>query len=247
MKSYLKRKFKITAATSLAALFMVAGLGNIPSHAGEQGAHKAYVYTELQISAPFDKVPWQGINKAIKQQAGFKNKTWLSGAGNNSAGGFYVFDTLENAQKFVNDYFPKEAAKFGVTQTTRIFDAAATKEASKGLKSVHYTATNFQKPGAFVYTEVQLSVLPFDKAPWRTQNPKLLKQQGLLSKTWLSGANTGTIGGFYAFDTVENAKTFAIEVFPKTAEVLKAAFYTRVFDASQTETASRDMNSPFYK
>ncbi len=115
------------------------------------------------------------------------------------------------------------------------------------MKSVHYTATISQKPGAFVYTEVQLSVLPFEKAPWRTQNPKLLKQKGLLAKTWLSGAHTGTIGGFYAFDTLENAKTFAIDVFPKTAEALKAAFYTRVFDASQTEAASKDMNSPFYK
>ena len=246
MKSLFKRKMNVIGTISLATLFMIAGPGSITSQAEEQGGHKAYVYTELQISAPFDKVPWQGINKAIKQQAGFKNKTWLSGAGNNSAGGFYVFDSLENAQKFVNDYFPKEAAKFGVAQTTRIFDAIATKEASKGMKSVHYmTAT--QKPGAYVYTEVQLSVLPFDKAPWRTQNPKLLKQQGLLSKTWLSGANTGTIGGFYAFDTLENAKTFAIEVFPKTAESLKAAFYTRVFDASQTEAASRDMSSPFYK
>ena len=247
MKALLKRKFKIGGAISLVSLLVSLGLGSTSGLAEEQGAHKAYVYTELQISAPFAKVPWQNINKAIKQQAGFKNKTWLSGAGNNSAGGFYVFDTVENAQKFVNDYFPKEAAKFGVAQTTRIFDASVTNEASRGMKSVHYSVELSQKPGAFVYTEVQLSVKPFDKAPWRTQNPKLLKQKGLLAKTWLSGVHTGTIGGFYAFDTLENAKTFAIEVFPKTAETLKAAFYTRVFDASQTEAASRAMHSPFYK
>ena len=48
---------------------------------------KAFVYTELQISVPFSQVPWQNINKTIKQQPGFINKTWLSGAGNQSAGG----------------------------------------------------------------------------------------------------------------------------------------------------------------
>ncbi|NIZ03503.1 YdhR family protein [Thalassospira lucentensis] len=207
---------------------------------------QAFVYTELQISAPFDQVPWQKINETIKTQPGFINKTWLSGLGNNSAGGIYAFDSIENAQKFVTEYFPSEARNFGVAQTTRVFDASATQEASIDMGSVHYGTAPTAKPGAFVYTEVQLRVMPFVDGPWRAFNPVLKQQPGVLSKTWLSGLHTGTIGGFYAFDAIENANRFALDYFPGEAKTLKAAFYTRVFDATRTETASREMASPFY-
>ena len=209
-------------------------------------SQNAFVYTELQISAPFDQVPWQRINDAIKAQPGFINKTWLSGVGNLSAGGIYAFDSIANAQKFVTGYFPAEAKGFGVAQTTRVFDAVATREASLDMNSAHYGGKLDQTPGAFVYTEVQLHVLPFDNGPWRDFNPILKQQPGLLSKTWLSGLHTGTVGGFYAFDTIENAQRFAIDYFPTETKTLNAAFYTRVFDANATKTASLDMASPFY-
>lgn len=206
---------------------------------------KAFVYTELQISIPFDQVPWQELNHEIKKQPGLINKTWLAGLGNNSVGGIYSFDSIENAQKFVTGYFPKEARKFGVAQTARIFDALIVEEACKDINSAHFGATLSQKPGAFVYTEVQLNV-PFNKAPWRERNPVLIKQKGLIGKTWLSGLHTNTIGGIDVFDTIKNAKNFALNDFPKTASKLNAAFYTRIFDASITEQASKQMHSPFY-
>lgn len=210
--------------------------------------HQAYVYTELQISVPFADVPWQRINHAIKEQPGFLNKTWLAGVGNHSAGGLYTFDTIENAQRFVTGYFPAEAKAFGVAQTTRVFDAIATETASRDMNSAHYGGELRVKPGAFVYTEVQLHALPFDTAaPWRKFNPVLQQQPGLLSKTWLSGLHTGTPGGLYAFDTIENAQRFALDYFPTEAAELNAAFCTRVFDANVTEAASRDMHSPFYR
>ena len=102
-----------------------------------------------------------------------------------------------------------------------------------------------RNPGAFVYTEVQIN-MPFEKAPWQSRNPVLKQQAGLLSKTWLSGLHTNTLGGIDAFDTIENAKSFAFEAFPKVAEKMNAAFYTRVFDAHITETASLQMHSPYY-
>lgn len=230
------------------AALMLAMLCAMPNaNAQSLPTHKAYVYTELQISAPFSSVPWQGINNNIKAQSGFINKTWLSGVGNNSAGGFYVFDTIEKAQKFVTEYFPSEAKNFNVAHTTRIFDAEATQEASKDMNSVYYGGALSQEPKAFVYTELQIQKLPFnDTVDWKSRNPIIKTQKGLLSKTWLSGVNTGTIGGFYAFDSIENAKNFAINDFPKVAQELKSAFYTRVFDASATKEASIDMNSPFY-
>jgi hypothetical protein len=208
---------------------------------------KAYVYTELQMSVPFNDVPWQRINEAIKKQPGFINKTWLSGIGNNSGGGLYAFDSIKNAQKFVTGYFPIEARGFGVAQSTKIFDADATEEASRDMNSMHYNGKINGKPGAFVYTEVQLYAVPFNStAPWRELNPTLKKQPGLMAKTWLNGLHTGTPGGFYAFDTIENAQKFAVDYFPTEAAALNAAFTTSVFDANATEAASRDMNSPFY-
>ncbi|WP_259780297.1 YdhR family protein [Aestuariispira ectoiniformans] len=206
----------------------------------------AFVYTELQITVPFSKVPWNDINTAIKAQPGFLNKTWFSGLGNQSAGGIYAFDTVENAQKFVTDYFPREARNFGVAQTTRVFDAAATADASLDMNSVHYgPQENNPHPKAFVYTEVQVSV-PFEQAPWQDRNPVLRQQPGLLSKTWLSGLHTHTVGGVDAFDSIANARAFAIDDFPKTAKAMNAAYYTRIFDASVTEDASIAMNSPYY-
>lgn len=206
---------------------------------------KAFVYTELQISAPFGDVPWQNVSDAIAGQPGFISKTWFSGVGNNSVGGFYSFDSIKNAQKFVTGYFPSEARNFGVAHNTRVFDATLVEDASRDLDSPHFGAKMGQKPGAFVYTEVQINV-PFEKAPWRERNPVLKQQAGLLAKTWLSGLHTNTLGGIDAFDTVENAQAFALEAFPQTAAKMNAAFYTRVFDANITEEASRYLKSPFY-
>lgn len=208
-------------------------------------SQKAFVYTELQISAPFKDVPWRRVSNAIKQQPGFLSKTWFSGAGNNSVGGFYSFDSIENAQKFVTEYFPREARNFGVAHNTRVFDATIVEEASLGLDSPHFGAAPAQAPGASVYTEVQINV-PFEKAPWQDRNPVLKQQPGLIAKTWLSGIHTNTLGGVDAFDTLENAKAFAIDVFPQTAAKMNAAFYTRVFEANVTEEASRYLNSPYY-
>lgn len=67
-----------------------------------------------------------------------------------------------------------------------------------------------------------------------------------MSKTWLSGLNTNTVGGIYAFDTPDNARAFAVEYFPTEAAGFNAAFYTRIFDAAPVVQASREMNSPFF-
>ena len=206
---------------------------------------KAFIYTELQISVPFENAPWREFNLTLMEQPGILNKTWLSGVGNNSLGGIYAFDTVENAQTFVTGYFPSEAKKFGVAQTTRIFDALIVEKASRDMMSVHFGAKLDRRPGAFVYTEVQVNV-PFGEAHWQEINPVLKKQPGILSKTWLSGLHTNTLGGIYAFDSIESARDFALIYFPTETAKLNAAFYTRVFDASLVEEASRQLRSPFF-
>lgn len=206
---------------------------------------RAFVYTELQTSLPFDAVPWRTRNPVILSQPGFRNKTWLSGIRTGSVGGFYEFDSIETAKAFVTGHFPGEARKSGVAQTTRVFDGDVVEEASRALASVHFGAPVTRRPGAFVYTEGQISAV-FDKAPWREMNPVLKAQPGLLHKTWLSGINTGSVGGFYAFDTIENATCFVTDYFPTETAALDIAYTTRLFDAGPVEEASRGVRSPFF-
>jgi hypothetical protein len=206
---------------------------------------KAFVYTEVAISVPFDQAPWPKINEDIKRQPGFMNKTWLQGHATQSLGGFYSFDSLESAGKFVTDYFPSEPRAFGVAHNTRVFDAGIVMDASLDMGAVHFGAAKPVKPGAFVYTELQISK-PFGEFSWQERNDALKLVPGLQNKTWLSGISTNTLGGFDAFDTMDNALDFAINAFPETAARFGCAFYTRVFDAAVTEEASRQMFSPYY-
>lgn len=98
-------------------------------------SNKAFVYTELQISLPFDQAPWRELNIQLLKQPGLRNKTWLAGVKNLSLGGFYEFDSIENAKRFVTGYFPTETAGLNVAYTTRIFDASPVKEASLQMHS----------------------------------------------------------------------------------------------------------------
>ncbi|MCG8610023.1 MAG: YdhR family protein [Pseudomonadales bacterium] len=207
---------------------------------------KTFVYTELQLTMPFADAPWQKINQVLLKQPGLLNKTWLAGVGNHSLGGFYVFESRETAQEFVNGYFPGEAASIGVAQTTRLYDGEITEAASRDMNSVHFGARLEMLPRAFVYTDVQLNI-PFGDVPWKTMNPILKAQTGILSKTWLSALHCHNPGGLYAFDSVENAKRFALEYFPTEAKQLGGAFTTRVFDGEVVADASRELNSPFYQ
>lgn len=205
----------------------------------------AFVYTEVQLAVPFRDAPWRALNTVLLTQPGLRNKTWLAGVGNQSVGGFYEFDHLDHARRFVTGYFPAEARQLGVAQTTRIFDGEPVREASRGLNSPHFGAAVKARPGAFVYTEVQVGV-PFAQAPWRDLNPVLAAQPGLLHKTWLAGVGTHSLGGFYAFDTLDHARRFALEYFPGEAAKLQAAFTTRLFDAALVEEASRPLRSPYF-
>lgn len=206
---------------------------------------KAFVYTELHLAQLFAETGWRDSNPLLASQPGLVSKTWLSGIGTLSVGGFYEFDTITNARAFVTGFFPARARHAGVAQTTRIFDGSVVGEASRALNSLHFGGTPTQPPGAFVYTEAQIAA-PFDQAPWRDMNPVLKVQPGLLHKTWLSGVHTQSVGGFYAFDTADNATRFVTDYFPTEAAALGVAYTTRLFDGAVVAEASRDLHSPFY-
>lgn len=243
-----------TFATALATLpFVFTGTPRahalLSSSIEKEPSHmirRAFVYTETQANIPFHQVRWNDVNDGVAEQPGFIDKTWLSGHQTNSVGGLYSFDSIDAALSFCTDFFPSLARDLGVAHSTRVFDGAATEEASADMNAPHFGGSVSKEPGAFVYTEVQVS-RAFEDAPWRERNPELRRQKGLISKLWLSGLNTQTLGGLDAFDSVENALDFAINAFPKTAVAMNAAFYTRVFDARVTEAASRGLNSPYYQ
>lgn len=207
---------------------------------------RTFVYTELQIATPFAAAPWRELNPALRARPGFVSKTWLAGADTHSLGGFYDFASLDAARAFVTDYFPAEARRFGAPQTTRLFDAGVVETASRFLNSVHFGGVVGPAPGAFVYTEAQIAA-DFAEAPWRSMNPVLKAQPGLLHKTWLSGVHTRSVGGFYAFDSLANARAFVTDYFPTEAKALGVAYTTRLFDAAPVAVASRALGSEFFR
>ena len=184
-----RRHALLGGVAGVVALTRAAAASASPEAAGEAKPSMpgAFLYTEMQISLPFAKVPWRERNPAIRAQPGLLNKTWLAGLETNSVGGLYAFDTIEHAQAFAAETV-NSARRMRAAHTSRVFDAAATEEASRAMKSVHYGSKLEKAPMAFVYTEVaQLPLVPFAQRPWREVNPVLWKQPGLLAKTWLSG------------------------------------------------------------
>ena len=87
---------------------------------------------------------------------------------------------------------------------------------------------------------------PFEKVDWPSINELMKKEKGLKSKTWLAGVNTNTIGGFYEFDSLENAKAYALGYLAKAAEQLGGSLTVRLYDGDVVADASRGMTSPFY-
>ena len=63
---------------------------------------KLFLYAEYQVSIPFTQIDWVPINVEMKKFSGLQSKTWLSGINTNTVGGFYEFDSIENAQKYID-------------------------------------------------------------------------------------------------------------------------------------------------
>jgi hypothetical protein len=95
---------------------------------------KIFLYVEFQISKDFTKVDIKAINAQMKEFPGLKSKTWLSGVNNNSLGGFYEFDSKENAQNYIDNYLSPGMALFG-SLTVKLFNGDITREASIDMGS----------------------------------------------------------------------------------------------------------------
>lgn len=97
----------------------------------------------------------------------------------------------------------------------------------------------------FVYAEYQVSI-PFTEIDWVPINQDMKKFVGLKSKTWLSAINTNQVGGFYEFDSVENAQNYIENLLIPFGKQVNGNLTVKLFDGDATEKASIDMNSPFY-
>ena len=96
----------------------------------------------------------------------------------------------------------------------------------------------------FLYVEFQTSC-DFSQVDASPINQEMKKFPGLRSKTWLSGINNHSLGGFYEFDSVESAKNY-VENFLRPAAENYGSLTVKMFDGDVVADASKGMNSPFY-
>ena len=99
---------------------------------------KVFLYAEYQASIPFADIDWTPINVEMKKFPGLKSKTWLAGLDTKSVGGFYEFDSRENAQAYIDNMLLPFGKKIGANLSVRLFDGAIVSEASMSMGSPFY-------------------------------------------------------------------------------------------------------------
>ncbi|MDI4656449.1 hypothetical protein [Xanthobacter autotrophicus] len=99
---------------------------------------KVFLYAEIQVSIPFSEIDWQAINVAMKKNPGLKSKTWLSGINNNTIGGFYEFDSIDNAKSYAVGYLAAAAQQLGGSLSVKLFNGDITADANRGMDSPFY-------------------------------------------------------------------------------------------------------------
>jgi hypothetical protein len=66
------------------------------------------------------------------------------------------------------------------------------------------------------------------------------------NKTWLSGINNHTVGGFYEFDSVSNARTYAEGLLTHFAKQAGGSLTIKLFDGDVVAEGSQAMGSPYF-
>lgn len=115
------------------------------------------------------------------------------------------------------------------------------------LFTAQFSSTSTSKGGVYLYVEFPgLSVQSDDEVPWQEINVEMKTYKGLLNKTWLSGIDKDTSGGFYEFDNKENCEYY-IENFCKGVNEKRFGVkgIYKIYDKSAFKDASIGMNSPF--
>jgi hypothetical protein len=108
------------------------------SNNGSETISKVFLYAEIQVAIPFTKIDWPTINVEMKRENGLKSKTWLAGVNAQTVGGFYEFDTVENAKAYATGYLAAAADKLGGTLSVKLFDGDVVEDANRGMNSPYY-------------------------------------------------------------------------------------------------------------
>ena len=107
---------------------------------------KVFLYAEIQVAIPFTEIDWASINTAMKKEEGLKSKTWLSGINTNTIGGFYEFDSLENAKAYAEGYLAAAARQVGGSLSVKLFNGDITADASREISSPFYEKAKQRTP-----------------------------------------------------------------------------------------------------
>ncbi len=100
---------------------------------------KVFLFAQIQVSIPFAEFPWTSINADMKKIPGLRSKTWLSGLGTDTIGGFYEFESAETARAYADGALSGYAKAAGGTLSVQLFSGAAVAEASQDMKSPYFT------------------------------------------------------------------------------------------------------------
>ena len=97
----------------------------------------------------------------------------------------------------------------------------------------------------FLYAEYQVSI-PFEEIDWAPINSEMQKFDGLKSKTWLSGVNNHSVGGFYEFSSLEFAQKYIDELLLPFVKKVNGNLSVKLFNGDVVADASKGMDSPYY-
>lgn len=97
----------------------------------------------------------------------------------------------------------------------------------------------------FLYAEYQVSI-PFEEIDWSIINTEMQKFDGLKSKTWLSGVNNHSLGGFYEFTSIEQAQKYIDELLIPFTKKVDGNLSVKLFNGDVVSEASKGMASPFF-
>jgi len=100
---------------------------------------KVFLHAEFQVSMPFEEIDWGPINEQMNLYPGLRSKTWLSGVSNNSVGGFYEFDSIANAQNYIDKLLVPVTKQLGGNLSVRLYNGDVVEEASRGMDSPFYS------------------------------------------------------------------------------------------------------------
>jgi hypothetical protein len=99
---------------------------------------RVFLYAEFQTSVPFGEAVWRAANTAMQAVPGLLNKTWLSGVGNHSVGGFYEFDTLSAARAYAEGMLKDFAKAANASLSVKLFDGDVVASASRAMRSPYF-------------------------------------------------------------------------------------------------------------